>query len=137
MNGKLILLVDDELYVTAVVSQQLRRRGFEVIMASDGPEALALVQDRRPDLIVSDFQMVPMSGLEMAVQLRQNPATSTIPIILLTAREHLLNSSELTNTNIRCILSKPFSIKEVVGKIEHLLAIQSGDNLSPPLRESA
>jgi len=137
MNGKLVLLVDDELYVTAVVGQQLRHRGFEVMVACDGPEALGLIQERRPDLIVSDYQMMPMSGLEMAIQLHENPATKPIPIIMLTAREHRLNPSELSKTSIRCFVSKPFSIKELLTKIEQFLAVPSVDKLSSPLRETA
>ena len=135
MNGKLILLVDDELYVTSVIAQQLRPRGFEVVVACDGAEALAIIKERRPDLIVSDYQMPEITGLEMAARLCEDPGTMQIPIIMLTAREHCLNASELARTNIRAFMAKPFSIKQLLGKIERLLTAGMTD--SPPLRKTA
>jgi len=135
MNRKLILLVADELYVTSVIAQQLRPRGFEVAVASDGAEALALIKERRPDLIVSDYQMPQITGMEMAARLCDDPATMQIPIIMLTAREHCLNASELAQTNIRAFMAKPFSIKQLLGNIERLLTAGMTD--SPPLRRTA
>jgi len=120
MNGKLILLVDDELYVTSVIAQQLRPRGFEVVVACDGAEALAIIKERRPDLIVSDYQMPEITGLEMAARLCEDPGTMQIPIIM---------------TNIRAFMAKPFSIKQLLGKIERLLTAGMTD--SPPLRKTA
>ena len=116
-----ILIADDELYITSTLAQKLRKAGYEVRTASDGEEALALATEQVPDLIVTDYQMPILSGFDLAVELRQNPATAGVPLLMLTARGHRLESSELARTNIRCLLAKPFSLREVLSKIDELL----------------
>jgi len=137
MSAKLILLVDDELYVTNIVARQLRSRGFEVVVACDGAEALALVRERHPDLIVSDYQMPELSGLELAQALHEDRATTAIPIVMLTAREHCLDESELKRTNIRSFVAKPFSMKDLIRKIERLLAPEIANDPPSHLRKTA
>lgn len=132
----LILLADDESYVTTVVGHQLQRRGYEVIVAGDGQEAIALCEERHPKLIISDFQMPVVSGLEMAMHLRKQPGTCDIPVIMLTARGHRLEHSELTQTNIRCLLAKPFSIKELLAQVEELVAPGPTSEASSPPAEA-
>ena len=126
MGQTLIMLVDDEVYVTTVLSQQFQRRGYEVIVAADGQEALALAHQRRAHLIISDYQMPLLSGLEMAKKMLQDESTCAVPIIMLTARGHRLPPSEMLQTNIRCLLPKPFSIKELLAKVEEVLAHKAG-----------
>ena len=125
MGQMLIMIVDDEAYVTTAVGQQLQRRGYEIIVAADGQEAMALAHQRPPHLIISDYQMPLLSGVEMAKQLLSDPATSAIPLIMLTARGHRLPPSEMLQTNIRCLLAKPFSIKELLVKVEEILSPKS------------
>jgi len=137
MKPMLILVADDEAYVTTVVGAQLRRRGYEVIVAGDGQEALALAQEHHPDLIVSDYQMPLVSGLEMAMQLRKDARTCDIPIIMMTARGHRLRPSELAQTNIQCLQSKPFSIKELLSKVEELAARRRETADPSPARDVA
>ncbi len=116
-----ILLVDDEQYVTSLVAAKLRALGDEVTTAGDGEEALPLATSLLPDLIVSDLQMPIMTGFELACQLKKQPATAEIPVILLTGRGHLVDAGEMSQTNIRQLLGKPFSAKELVAKIEELI----------------
>lgn len=137
MSAKLILLVDDELYVTNIVARQLRSRGYEVVVACDGAEALVLIRERHPDLIVSDYQMPELSGLELAHALHQDPGTTAIPILMLTAREHCLEESELKRTNIRAFVAKPFSMKDLISKIERLLTPQTANDPPSQLRKTA
>jgi two-component system phosphate regulon response regulator PhoB len=119
--GRHILLADDEAYVTSILAGKLRKLGDEVIVASDGQEALDLALAHRPQLVVSDFQMPVLSGYELAVKLKENPATAQIPLLMLTGRGHLLSREQLAMTNIRQLLAKPFSAKALLAKIDELI----------------
>lgn len=112
-----ILLVDDEPYVTSVLSRKLSALFAEVATASDGEEALELAKRSTPSLVVSDYQMPGMDGYELARRLRVDPATRDVPVILLTARGHLLSDEQLAQTNIRQVLAKPFGVKELTAAI--------------------
>jgi DNA-binding response OmpR family regulator len=116
-----VLLVDDESYVTATVSAKLRRMGHETLTASDGLEGFTLAQSFRPDLVVSDLQMPNLDGLGMAQRLASDDVTSATPVILLTGRGHLIPAEELAKTRVRQVLQKPFSIRDLVEKIEAAL----------------
>lgn len=117
-----VLLVDDESYITATVGAKLRKMGHETMVASDGLEGFALAQSFRPDLVVSDLQMPNLDGLGMAQQLAADNVTGTTPVILLTGRGHLIPPEELARTKVRKVLSKPFSIRDLVERIEEALA---------------
>ena len=121
MQPRRILLVDDESYVTSLLASKLERLGDEVHIANDGAEAFELALQIVPDLIVTDFQMPIMSGFELGCRLKLDPITAQIPLIMLTAREHLLSPSDLLKTNVRQLLSKPFSAKELITKIEDII----------------
>jgi CheY-like chemotaxis protein len=115
-----ILLVDDESFITSTVSARLRAAGDEVACASDGEEALQLIEEFQPQIVVSDFQMPVMNGFELACQLKSAPATSQLPIIMLTARGHALSDADLARTNIRHLLAKPFSVRDLLAKVDEL-----------------
>ncbi len=86
LNNKTILVADDESHILNVVSLKLTNAGFTVFTAVDGQEALELATAQRPDLLITDYHMPQLSGLELCQRLRQNPATAGIPTIMLTAR---------------------------------------------------
>lgn len=117
-----ILIVDDEAHIVQVLSLKLRNAGFEVITAGDGEEALELAQKSPPDLIITDFQMPYMTGLELCQALGAEEATRAIPVIMLTARGYALDDDDLVDGNIRDVLSKPFSPRAVVQQVRDLLA---------------
>ncbi len=119
-----ILVVDDEAHIVHVVCLKLRNAGFEVRTASDGEEALELAIQQPPDLIITDLQMPYLDGLQMCERLKKNPSTSEIPAIMLTARGHALAQSDLQKTNIRKVMSKPFSPREVLEIVDGVLGIQ-------------
>ncbi len=125
MKRRTILVVDDEPHITHVVALKLERAGYEVFTASDGEEALALVAAKRPDLVVTDFQMPIMSGFEMCVELAAKPDIGDTPVLMITARGHMLSEADLARTNIRAVMCKPFSPREVLEKIEGIL--QTGE----------
>lgn len=116
-----VLLVDDESYVTATVSAKLRRLGHETLTACDGLEGFTVAQTFCPDLVVSDLQMPNLDGLGMAQRLATEAATSATPVILLTGRGHLIPPEELAKTRVRQVLQKPFSVRDLVERIEEAL----------------
>jgi two-component system alkaline phosphatase synthesis response regulator PhoP len=124
MTPKRILVCDDEPHILNVVASKLRNAGFEVLTARDGQEGLQVAGRERPDLIVTDYQMPCLSGLEMCAKLRENPSTILTPVVMLTARGYSLSDDTLAQTNIRKVLVKPFSPREVLATVQELLALQ-------------
>jgi DNA-binding response OmpR family regulator len=123
-----ILVADDEAHITHVVSLKFRKAGFEVVTAQDGEEAYELAVQERPDLVITDLQMPFMSGVELSAKLRDTPATSEIPVIMLTARGLALSHDDLARTNIKSVMSKPFSPKQVLERALSLLGMdRAGD----------
>jgi len=121
MAGKKVLVVDDEIHIVHVVAIKLRNNGYEVLSADNGAEAFELACKERPDIIVTDFQMPVMSGLELVEKLRQRQGTKDIPVIMLTARSFAIPEEQQENLRISSCLSKPFSPKELLGNIEDVL----------------
>jgi two-component system, OmpR family, alkaline phosphatase synthesis response regulator PhoP len=121
MNSPTILLADDEAHITCVVAQKLRSAGFVVVTARDGEEAYELACRVGPSLVITDLQMPRMSGLELAIKLAETPATSRVPVMMLTARGYIIEHGQSQNTNIRHIMGKPFSAREVVRRVVEIL----------------
>ena len=117
-TNKTILVADDESHILHVVSLKLRNAGFRVLTARDGQEALELAQAERPDLLITDYHMPQLSGLELCQRLKQDNATNHIPAIMLTARGYHLEPHDTQESGILRMLSKPFSPR-------HLLATEN------------
>jgi len=118
---KKILVADDETHILHVVSLKLRNAGFNVLTARDGQEALELAQTEHPDLIITDYHMPHLSGLELCQRLKQDPATSSIPAIMLTARGYQLDPADTQQSGILCMLSKPFSPRQLLTTVNEVL----------------
>lgn len=121
MLGKKILVADDESHILHVVSLKLRNAGFTVVTACDGQEALDLARLELPDLLIIDYQMPHLSGLEVCQRLRHEPATNRIRAILLTARGYDLNLADVEPTGVARILSKPFSPRQLLATANEML----------------
>jgi len=119
---KKILVADDEAHILHVVSMKLRNAGFEVITAVDGEEALELCSTERPDLLITDYQMPFLSGLELCKRLRAKEQTRDIPAIMLTARGFDIEPDEMADAKISAVLAKPFSPREVLQRVTDLLS---------------
>lgn len=128
-----VLVVDDEAHILQVLSLKLRNAGYAVATAVDGEEAYEYALKEAPDVIITDFQMPYMTGLELCRALAGNPATAGIPVIMLTARGHALDQEDLALGNIKDVLSKPFSPRAVVDQIQRLLAGSAG-KIGPQFR---
>jgi CheY-like chemotaxis protein len=121
VSEKTILVADDESHILHVVSLKLRNAGFNVITARDGQEALELAQQNRPDLLITDYHMPQLSGLELCQKLKQDPATSGIPAIMLTARGYQLEPHDTEESGILRMLSKPFSPRHLLSTVNEVL----------------
>ncbi len=121
MAEKKVLVVDDEIHIVHVAAIKLRNNGYEVIMATNGAEAFELACAEKPDIIVTDFQMPVMTGLELVEKIRQNEETKDIPVILLTARNFAVSQEQQEDLQISGCLSKPFSPRELLENIEDIL----------------
>jgi two-component system alkaline phosphatase synthesis response regulator PhoP len=125
MSQRKALVVDDEIHIVQVVAIKLRNNGFDVRTAENGAIALECVKADKPDIIVTDFQMPVMSGLELIESLRSETETADIPVIMLTARGFAIEEETKERLNITACLSKPFSPREVLQCIEETLNTSS------------
>ncbi len=139
-----ILVADDEAHIRHVVSMKLSNAGYDVVTATDGEEALEACLAEKPDLVLTDFQMPYMSGLEFSMRLRENEQTKDIPVIMLTARGFDIEPHEMIAAGIVDVVSKPFSPREVLGKVQEILsqsstagdpAAQADSGVQPQVKE--
>lgn len=117
-----ILVADDEAYILQVVALKLRNAGYDIVTAMDGQEALGILRAQGVDLVVTDLQMPHMTGIALARAMSADPALCAIPIIMLTARGHLLREGEADSANIARVVHKPFSPRALLIEIEALLS---------------
>lgn len=125
MTGKKVLVVDDEIHIVHVVAIKFRNNGYEVLTASDGAQAYELACSEKPDIIVTDYQMPVMTGLELIEKVRETEVIKDIPVILLTARSFAIEEEQKQQLQISECLSKPFSPKELLRSVEDILYRQA------------
>jgi two-component system alkaline phosphatase synthesis response regulator PhoP len=121
MADRKAMVVDDEFHIVQVVAIKLRNNGFDVITADNGADAYTLACEQKPDIVVTDYQMPKLSGLELIEKMRSNPDTAQIPVIMLTARGFAIDDEQKQKLGISACLSKPFSPREVLGTVEEVL----------------
>ena len=126
MAVKTILVADDESHILHVVSLKLRNAGYRVLTAHDGAEAYELAVQERPDLLITDYHMPQLSGLELCRKLRQDPATAGIPAVMLTARGYHLEPHDTEQSGILRMLSKPFSPRHLLTTVQEVLEGKAG-----------
>jgi two-component system phosphate regulon response regulator PhoB len=116
-----ILIADDEPNQLELMHFNLKGAGFSIIKASNGLEALELIENHSPDLIILDWMMPKMSGIDVCRTLRSRSETKQIPIIILSARSEDSDKSLGLDTGADDYISKPFSPKELVSRVKALL----------------
>jgi len=89
----------------------------------DGQEALDLVRSLKPSLLVTDLQMPVLSGLEVAAALAGDPATADVPVILLTAKGFEIDPGMLARTNIKLVMTKPFSPRDLLQRVNEVIGV--------------
>jgi DNA-binding response OmpR family regulator len=122
-DEKTILIADDESHILHVVSLKLSNAGFRVLTARDGAEAFDLALQEHPDLLITDYHMPHMSGIELCQKLKHTPATADIPAIMLTARGYDLEPQDTQDSGILKMLSKPFSPRQLLATVNEVLGL--------------
>ncbi|RLB52337.1 MAG: hypothetical protein DRI90_22245, partial [Deltaproteobacteria bacterium] len=121
-SRELILVVDDSAMTRLVVSDCLARQGFKIETAVDGRRGLEKARALNPAVIVSDYEMPEMNGFEMVVELKRDPQTSSIPVILLSARDSLRDHKQMEAAGVTACLVKPFTRDKCVVTVDRVLA---------------
>ena len=121
MTPRKVLVVDDAVHIVHVVAIKLRNNGYEPITAGNGQEAYDLACRENPDIIIADYMMPVMTGLELLEKLRENEATRNIPFVLLTARNFAIDDVNQQRLKVSQCITKPFSPKELLRSIEDIL----------------
>ena len=114
----LVLLVEDEPAQREVLSYNLEAEGFRVIQAEDGEEAMSFVRDELPDLIVLDWMMPNLSGLEVCRRLKSRPETRKVPVIMLSARSEEVDRVRGLETGADDYVIKPYSVVELMARVK-------------------
>jgi two-component system, OmpR family, phosphate regulon response regulator PhoB len=116
-----ILVVEDEAPLLTLLRYNLERQGFRVEEAADGQEALLRVAEARPDLILLDWMLPALSGLEVCRQIRRRPATRDLPIIMVTARTEDQDAVRALDIGADDYITKPFAMEGLLARIRALL----------------
>lgn len=116
-----VLLVEDDPHLVELVSYNLEKENFDVICTGDGEEALVLAVEEKPDLVILDWMIANLSGIEVCRRLRRAPATANLPIVMLTARAEEADRIRGLETGADDYITKPFSPRELVARIRALL----------------
>lgn len=117
-----ILIVDDEPHIAAVVALKLEDAGYRTRVCSDAREALRLAQSERFDAVVSDLNMPNFGGADLCRALAASSATAGLPVLLVTGLAHAPSELSWAHPNVRCVIAKPFSPREMLVRLEAMLA---------------
>jgi two-component system phosphate regulon response regulator PhoB len=121
MTAKKILVVEDEAAIRDMLAFNLGRAGFEVLAAADGQEARRMIADAYPDVILMDWMLPGVSGLELTHQLKRDAATKDIPVIMVTARAQEDDRVAGLDGGADDYITKPFSPRELEARIKAVL----------------
>src|SRR5947209_4023981 len=120
-SPQLILVVEDEKDLLDLLQFNLRQAGFETLAAQDGGQALALVRNRVPDLVLLDLMLPGVPGTEVCRQLKTSPRTKNVPVIMLTARGEEVDRVVGFELGADDFVTKPFSLRELVLRVRAVL----------------
>jgi two-component system, OmpR family, phosphate regulon response regulator PhoB len=116
-----IIIAEDEDALSTLLNYNLEKEGYEVGVANDGDEALMMIKERQPDLLVCDWMMPKVSGIEVCRRLRQQSTTRNLPIVMLTARSEESDRIRGLDTGADDYVVKPFSMVELMARIRAVL----------------
>jgi len=119
----LVMIVDDSLTVRKITSRTLTRAGFDVITAKDGIDALELLNDRTPDVILLDIEMPRMDGFEFTKTIKAEPKNAHIPIIMITSRTAEKHRNRAQELGVDLYLGKPYQEEELIKNLREMLAL--------------
>ena len=122
------MVVDDSITMRKASGNLLKRHGFEVITARDGIDAVALLNEQVPDVILLDVEMPRMDGFEFATLVRNDEQFSDIPIIMITSRTGDKHRTRARNIGVNAYLGKPYQEGELVDTLQNLLGAKYPDH---------
>ncbi|HZH26771.1 MAG TPA: phosphate regulon transcriptional regulator PhoB [Azospirillaceae bacterium] len=117
----MVLVVEDEADLLTLLRYNLEKEGFRVVTAGDGEEALLVADEQTPNLVLLDWMLPLMSGIEVCRQLRRRPRTRDVPIIMLTARGEEADRVRGLNAGADDYIAKPFSTTELLARMRAVL----------------
>src|SRR5262245_21884841 len=106
------LVVEDEAPLVELMRYNLEKEGYEIDVATDGEEALLMIEERQPDIVILDWMLPKLAGIEACRRLRSRPATRNLPIIMLTAKAEEADRVRGLDTGADDYMTKPFSMSE-------------------------
>ena len=137
MSAPKLLLVEDDTALAELLEFRFENEGYDVRVTADGEEAMVLAQEEAPDLVILDWMIEGISGIEVCRRLRRNKETAHVPIIMLTAREGEDDRVRGLETGADDYVTKPFSPRELLARVSAVLrrvrpalageAIEAGD----------
>ncbi|MFN9251535.1 MAG: phosphate regulon transcriptional regulator PhoB [Brevundimonas sp.] len=116
-----VLVMEDEDALATLLQYNLEKEGYQVVIAGDGEEGLVQIDERLPDLILLDWMLPKVSGIEVCRRIRGRPETRNVPIIMLTARGEESDRVRGLDTGADDYLTKPFSMTELIARIRAVL----------------
>lgn len=119
---KRILIADDEPDILKVITFRLTKLGYEIILAVNGQEAIEFAQRHKPDLILLDYRMPILDGLEACRKIKENEATKKIPIIFMTASSASIDMSNVKKVFGDDFIKKPFEAEDLLDKIKKFIS---------------
>ena len=122
MSGATVLVVDDDPVIQGLLRVNFEMEGYEVIVAGDGVEGLERARSERPAVVILDVMMPRMDGLEVARQLKGDPATAPIPIVLLSAKAQQIDVRAGDAAGADVYVTKPFDPLDLLRRVEALIA---------------
>lgn len=124
---KRIVIAEDDADLGELLSYNLRRAGHEVDLAKDGRSGLHRIQESNPDLVILDVMLPHLSGLQVAREIRTNPKTARIPILMLTAKAEEVDQLAGLQVGADDYVTKPFSMKVLLARVEALMRRSKGN----------
>jgi two-component system phosphate regulon response regulator PhoB len=121
VSKPLLLLVEDDRALADLLKWHFDREGYEVVRTADGEEALMLADERTPDLVILDWMIEGVTGIEVCRRLRRKAATASVPIIMLTARGEESDRIRGLDTGADDYVTKPFSPRELTARVNAVL----------------
>ncbi|MBV7256804.1 phosphate regulon transcriptional regulator PhoB [Pacificimonas sp. WHA3] len=120
MNPK-VLIVEDDANLVELLTYNFQKEGFDTIQTEDGEEALMLALEQDPDIIILDWMIANLSGIEVCRRLRRDPQTANLPVIMLTARTDEADRIRGLDTGADDYITKPFSPRELIARVHAVL----------------
>jgi len=134
MSKEKILVVDDENDIVELLQYNLEKEGYRISCAFSGEKCLEFIKTKLPDLVLLDLMLPEIDGLDVCKVLKNNPQTSSIPIIMLTAKGEETDIVLGLELGADDYITKPFNLRELLARVKAVLR-RTKNNISPPLKE--